>query len=529
MKKLCSAVAAVVLLVALCAVSAVAAENGVVKVGLRYGGDALPVANLENFQGSGYSFGYFDSGRNFTPLGYTDRIAISMSGDSTYHVRLPGDYGSFDQAAAAAAQSGGYPAYVSGRFEAWYGSFGSYQEAQNAAAGSGGSVAEPSPTGVTVTVTGSSTILFQFDCQGALNLGVQPNASAGETVTWFKGYKYRGGFEYQRVTGGGLNVINVVDLEDYVKGVLPYEMGGGWPMEALKAQAVCARTYACRSTKHARAYGFDVCNTTDCQVYNGVSAETGSTNQAVAETAGLRLFSGGELIEALYHSSDGGATEDSANVWGGNTSYLRGKIDPYEATITIPNYQYSVTYTSAELTYVLQNSGYSIGTVTNVYVSERTNMGNVAKVTFVDSSGKTLTVKQEACRNAFASSTYQKYVRSMRFDINGGSGSAAGYSINGQTSLPSLSGVSVISGKGTVGAFGGGTPYVITSSGTSQAKPGTGAPPATGGSTSGVFTITGTGYGHIVGMSQYGANAMAKQGKSFTDILNFYYTGVTIG
>lgn len=109
-----------------------------------------------------------------------------------------------------------------------------------------------------------------------------------------------------------------------------------------------------------------------------------------------------------------------ANVWGSDVPYLQGKEDPYESAASIPDYQYTVTYTREELTWVLQNSGYSIGDVTNVYVSEYTPLGNVYKVTFEDSSGHSLTVKGETCRMAFYSTTYGKNVRSMRFTISGG-------------------------------------------------------------------------------------------------------------
>ena len=105
-------------------------------------------------------------------------------------------------------------------------------------------------------------------------------------MTWFKGYKWHGGFEYRRVTGGNINVINVVNIDDYVKGVLPYEMSPSWPLEALKAQAVCARTYALLQTKHYKSYQFDVCNTTDCQVYYGTNKASSLSNQAVDETKG---------------------------------------------------------------------------------------------------------------------------------------------------------------------------------------------------------------------------------------------------
>lgn len=70
-----------------------------------------------------------------------------------------------------------------------------------------------------------------------------------------------------------------MDIDDYVKGVLPYEMSPSWPLEALKAQAVCARTYALLQTKHYKSYKFDVCNTTDCQVYQGANLASDLTDQ----------------------------------------------------------------------------------------------------------------------------------------------------------------------------------------------------------------------------------------------------------
>ena len=531
--------------------SALAVTNGTVKVGLRFGGSALFSANLENAVGSGYSFGYYDNSRNFVVLGATDQTAISMTADGTiyvpsggsaaasapsgtyavigaYRVQLGDAFDSYSAAAAAAAgYPGGYPAYLSDAYCVQIGSYETSAAAQAAlsALGGSGSVVEAGSTGVLVTVTGTAQILFAFDCQGAQSLAVLPNGNGAAAATWFKGTKYNGGFQYDRITGGNLNVINVVGLEDYVRGVVPYEMSGGWPAEALKAQAICARTYVCSTTKHLSSYGFDVCNTTDCQVYNGTgnssAAPTAVSDQAVSETAGKCLYSNGSLIEAVYFSSDGGATEDAANVWGGAVSYLIGKLDPYESTISIPNYTYTVAYTPAQLTWVLQNSGYSIGTIGNVFVSEQTKTGNVYKVTFVDTTGKTLTVKGEKCRSVFYSSTYGKSVRSMRFQITGGA-SANFYVNDASTQLSTLTGAYLISGSGTVSAYSGSAPYAVTSSGTSALSGGAS-------SSSGAFTITGTGNGHNVGMSQYGAYAMAQKGLSCEDILNFYYTDVTIG
>ena len=551
MKKLLLTVMLVVTFFALSAVPASAVVNDTVKVGLRYGSSALFSANLENAVGSGYEFGYFDDGREFESLGWTDETTISMtaagdiymsaggtyasSGGGTYlgpwHVEING-FRDYDEALDAARDYGGYPAWIDREYVVRVGCYGSRSEANAAADRLGeGYAAQSSSTGVVVTVTRTTDILFEFDCGGALNLGVLPAGGRSGALTWFKGYKYAGGFEYARAAGGNLSVINVVDLEDYVKGVIPYEMGGSWPLAALEAQAVCARTYVCGHSKHLSAYGFDVCAGTDCQVYNGANSATSVTDQAVDNTAGECLYYDGYLVQdPVYHSSNGGATEDSANVWGGEKGYLIGKQDPYEARTGIPNYNWSVTYTADELTWILQQkptmTGKDIGTVKNVYVSAYTPMGNVSKVTFEGSKG-TVTVSGEACSSIFYSSTYNKSVKSLRFSINGGGPASGGVYVNGTgTYLPSLDGVSVISGSGTRSTLSGNSFAVLSSSGTSTvtASGGTAVPT----SHNGTFTITGTGSGHNVGMSQYGAKAMAELGYDYIDILKFYYTDITI-
>lgn len=512
MKKLLCTLSFLVIFLALNTISASAAVNGVVKVGLRYGSSAVTSANLENTQSGGYSVGYYDDSRNFVTLGALGQTALTVVPASDLGgFDQSGPYSSFDEASSAAAGYGGWTAYVSGQFYArWSGSGNAH-----------------SSTGVAVTDTSSAVVLFEFDCQGLYKLGVQPVGGP----TWFKGYKYAGGFEYPRVTGSGLYVINVLSLEDYVKGVLPSEMGTGWPAAALEAQAICARTYASLTTKHLSAYGFDLCNTTDCQAYKGVSVAASDTDAAVNTTVGQCVYYNGALAETVYHASDGGATESAENVWNDAVAYLIGKTDPYESTITIPGYSYTVTYTPAELTWVLQNSGYSIGTVKNAYVTQRTATGNVYKVTFVDTTGKELTVKGEACRMAFYSTTYGKNVKSMRFSINGDdAGMTAGYYVNGSGStLSTVTGAYTISGSGSVSAYSGSAPYAITSSGTAVLDVSSGTSSGASGASPGGFVITGTGNGHNVGLSQYGARAMAEQGYSCREILNFYYTGITVG
>lgn len=464
MKKTLLALFFVVTFFALGAAPASAVTNGVVKVGLRYGSSAMDSANLENVDGGGYEFGYYDEDRAFVSLGRTEVTTITMS-----------------------------PA--------------------------GGS-------GVTVCRTGTSEVLFEGGA-GDHPLGVRPLSRA----TWFRGYRYAGGFEYVPTGGGTLKVINVVDLEDYVKGVVPYEMPGNWPLAALEAQAVCARTYVQGHSKHLREDGFDVCNGVDCQVYygrgSGANSPTADSDRAVENTAGQCIYYNGTLIQnPVYHSSDGGATEDGANVWGTETGYLKGKIDPYEARTDIPGNGYSVTYTAGELSWILDQKGHSVGTVQNVYVSEYTPLGNVKQVTFVGSGGTKIFTGDD-CRMIFYSSTYKKSVSSMRFDINGGHGGGSGVCVNGTEQLPSLEGAFVISGGGIVTALAEDTASAITSSGSATVSGG--GQPSGGSFSTGDFVITGTGNGHNVGLSQYGAKAMAELGHDYLEILDFYYTDITVG
>ena len=525
-----------------------AMENDMIKVGLKYGSNALFSANLYNYEdfGHGYAMGYYSDSRIFVPIGAeTGEQGVSMTVDGnvyissqTYYQSRPASYSDmiggwhlqldarYDSFAAASSVASMYPdafvAYLDDRYAVRVGQYASSQEAEMARAAWSGydtvSVAAPSGTCVTVTVTGTNRILLEFDCGGRRHLAMHPLSTHGEEpVTWFKGYRYNGDFEYQRTPGGNINVINVVDLESYVKGVIGWELGGDKPLESLKAQAVCARTYAAFQTRHKNS-GFDVCNTTDCQVYQGTAASNATTDAAVDQTRGEYLFYNGKpVLEAVYYSSNGGATEDCKNVWGSEVGYLKGKEDPFEASVAsrIYGYRWTATYSGAELGAKLQAKGYNIGTVTNVYVSEFTPTGNVCALTFEGTAG-TKTVYRESCRTVLG-------LKSMRFTVIGGSGGSTIAINNGSSTLPSLSGAYAISGSGSVMQLDGANPYVITSRGVSPLTQSGGAS-----GTSGQFTFSGSGSGHNVGLSQWGSVAMAQQGYSYRDILQFYYTGVTI-
>jgi len=148
----------------------------------------------------------------------------------------------------------------------------------------------------------------------------------GEDVT-LDGQPYRGVLEVR--PGAGLTVVNVVNLEDYLRGVVPNEMSPkAFPrIEALKAQAVAARTYALKSRGKYQAKGFDLCATPTCQVYRGKASEQPETDRAVAETRGEIVTYHGKPINALYTSTCGGHTENAANVFEGKAPpYLQGVV-----------------------------------------------------------------------------------------------------------------------------------------------------------------------------------------------------------
>ncbi len=539
------------LLSCVCAAGASALDNDMLKVGIKYGDEAMFSANLQNYNdsvaGLGYTFGYFDSGRVYVPLGpATQEYKVTVTVDGNFyttgsacypgtgsagatvggwHLQLLDVYATYEEAMDAAARyDGAHIAYLMNAYAVRVGQYASQAEADAALAAWGGAdaaqVVAPSSTGVVVTVTGTDRVLFYFDCGGLRSLAIQPQSVNGEKpVTWFRGYRYYGSFEYQRVTGGNLGVVNVVNIEDYTKGSVPWEIGNDKPLEAIKAQAVCARTYAARQTRH-RSQGFDVCTTVDCQVYQGVAASNAVTDRAVEETAGIYMYYDGTLAEAFYYSSNGGASEDAANVWNDEVGYCKGKIDPYEAYVAsrISKYEWSTTFTAAELKTRLAARGVDIGTVKNLYVSEFTPTGNVCALTFVGTSGSK-TFYRENCRLVLG-------LRSMRFHIGDVTASETFCVNDAGNTLGTLHGAYTISGNGVRSPYAADASeaYVITSEGVSKLERERNAVPAA----SDTFTVSGSGWGHNVGMSQWGATAMAELGFGYRDILEFYYTGIEI-
>ncbi len=158
------------------------------------------------------------------------------------------------------------------------------------------------------------------------------SATGGDSVVLLGKGSYRGALEVKASSvPGKLNAVNAVEMESYLRGVIAEESPSSWPLDALQAQAVAARSYAL--TTGVGGNGFDAYDDTRSQVYGGVKSETARTDQAVASTAGEVVLYNGKVAETFFMSTSGGYTENNENSFLGGTPapYLRGVPDPNEA------------------------------------------------------------------------------------------------------------------------------------------------------------------------------------------------------
>jgi len=533
-----------------------------IKVGLYYGDNALSSANLQNVTGygSGYRIGYYDAQRNFNALGYVYNVEITMRPDTTYHVQLPNAFYSFEEASMYAQSVGNaYVVYAGNAFYVRQGSYTSYDAAASAAGSVGGSVPAISGKGINVYDTITDSMLFSLDAVGT-NLGIEPIQNSFEMPkTWFKTRQYEGGFEYVR-TSAGLTVINVIELESYVKGVIPYEMSNSWPQEALRAQALSARTYTLKNIGSHGSSGFDVCNTIDCQVYRGCEKRNEHSDMAVDSTRGMVITYNNEPIQAVYHASNGGATENCENVWHDALPYLRAVGDEFESTtnMTYASWEYEVT--NADLTGILRARGNDIAQIVHAY-AVYTDAGNVKELHFIDANGKELTYDGEMTRIVLRNEDYGVSTSSQRFIFEDKANprvtslsdfvkpaspfSAAtpgapvlsdpqrtfvltGFNMLNMLSNQYPSGIKVLSANGvstTSSVYSMGVGGVVGTANGGTILASSLVPPT---SVSGTYIIRGSGNGHNLGMGQYGAKAMAEQGYTAEQIINYYFTGVSI-
>ncbi|HIU44243.1 MAG TPA: SpoIID/LytB domain-containing protein [Candidatus Ventrousia excrementavium] len=545
MKKRLSLLLAIFLIFSMVAVPSAAASYETLKIGLYYGTNALSAANLQNVseQATGYQLGYYDTSRNFIPLYSTNEMYITVVKDKNmyigdgkvyydslpssyntvigaYHLQLDTVASSLDEALAliSTLSNAGLSAFVAYTAEGYRVRVGNYTSSVEAASiapqvsaavGLTASAVGESRSCYTVTVTETNTILFEFD-MGGQALSIEPNSDE----TWFKNQTYYGGFEYRRASGDDITVVNVVSMDDYIKGVIPYEMSPSWPIEALKAQALCAKSYAVTCIGKHNSQGFDLCNTTDCQVYYGTKTATDNSDSAVEAVSGLYVLYNGEVAETYYHASSGGWTEDAKNIWGTDIPYLKAVEDTYLTELR----PYSFSITLSEVTSILQGKGYDVTDIIDFYVSEYTSAGNVREITFVQSNGETLVFSGERARTCLNTSSSTKRINSHRYTVS----TDAQLYVNGTVPDKAIGQYYAIGGDGSTSVLSGSQLYAVNGNKTTSQID-------MSGSGSGQYVISGTGSGHNIGMSQCGARDMANQGFTYDQIIQFYFTGVQVG
>lgn len=288
-----------------------------------------------------------------------------------------------------------------------------------------------------------------------------------------------------RTTAEGIVIINELPVETYLCGVVPSEMPASYELEALKVQAVCARSYAYRQMAD---YGYPeyeahVNDSTDYQVY-GNSEEQESTSKAVAETAGQVVRYQGEVVTTYYYSTSCGRTT-SMEAWGTAPSDSNGYLQSVDVSDGEADYEKELPWYRWEAAVPVQtlsnlvglNTGTDVGTLSSVEVTKK-GPGDVA-----------LQIKATGSNGSVTVDTENKIRRAL-----GGKG----YQITKQD------GTVIDSGALLPSAF-----FTIEK-------------------TADAFVIKGGGYGHGIGMSQNGANEMAKQGKDYKEILTLFFHDVTI-
>lgn len=306
----------------------------------------------------------------------------------------------------------------------------------------------------------------------------------------FHNRPYRGQFLVRPDPTGGINLINLVDLEEYLRGVLPKEISPSAHGQALRVQAVASRTYALKHAEDFSHRGFGLKATEGSQVYRGVSAEDPRTDEAILDTQGQVLRSGKELIHAWFSAACGGRTASNESVW-------KGTPKPYARSVACgfctiyPGYFWSAKVHPSTLETRLIELGRSAGKVQGLTFFKGKD-GRIARVLLRGSHKKL-----ELTGNEFRILAGHREVRSLRFT-------------DSQDPLRAL-------------LPEGGQPrarWIPPSEANSLAPSSILREPS--------LELMGTGFGHGVGLCQWGARGMAQEGYSYREILEHYYRGTRL-
>lgn len=256
----------------------------------------------------------------------------------------------------------------------------------------------------------------------------------------------------------GFLVVNYVDLEDYIRGVLYHEISHLWPFETIKAQAIVVRTFALLKIDENKDKGFDLTNDAYSQVYGGRTSERFRLNKAIDETKGEILTFEGKILPSYYHATCAGETEDASIIWQVDIAPLKGVTCPY--CKNSPHYKWGTYLELKELEKKIRLAGFSVGEIKAIDITRRSKTNRVLELKIISDKA-----------------------------------------------------VLLISGKDFRQAVG---PNILRSSNFKvEVK-------------NDLAFFDGFGWGHGVGLCQWGAYFMGKGGSSYKEILGFYYPGAKV-
>lgn len=330
---------------------------------------------------------------------------------------------------------------------------------------------------------------------------------------------YRGRIEIGRFAKSTLTVVNILNIEAYLLGVVPCEMNSSWHIEALKAQAVCARSYATSVAGFGASCNIEkpyiLTDTSATQVYGGFNYETDATYKAVKSTMGEVIKSRGNIISAFYFSTSGGATEYGSDVWGIKGNNYLSVSDDYETSPEKKPWLYGFSFDEIEA--VLNKEGFEIEDINDIYPETVTSSGRIYTLV-IKSKQKTLRISGTKFRSIFE-------LPSTKFTVNIGGNEADRVYVRykaGDKEID-LSNAYVISDKKDVSLISQSAEQYIVKNGHTL----WGILNKTANDKNTVI-FAGMGSGHGVGMSQSGAYGMARAGFDYKEILHYYFNNIVI-
>lgn len=358
-------------------------------------------------------------------------------------------------------------------------------------------------TGISLSVMNPQIGVFASDSNPIIvyddSLNIKFSSSLANDYIRIQNKPYRGSFSFKVDSANKLTAINILPIEEYLYGVVAKEMPASWNKEALKAQAISARNYSVKNLNKYSKQGFDLCTTQNSQVYGGVGAENVNTNKAVDETKGMLAYYNNEIAELYYHSSSGGKTEDSENIWSTSVPYLRSVEDSY--SLGSPNDYWEYKISNLELEKLINNKGKNIGNLIGLKINRVSTNGRVLKLTLIGDKSEVV-LEKESIRGFFGYSN----LKSNWFELNG--------DFKQNSTITNDSYISALKDLNYYLNNINSTIYpnlnnndIITSQD---------------------YLFKGKGYGHGLGLSQYGAKTMAEQGFTYDEILKYYFKGIDV-